>query len=80
MVLLRVLQSDNGCEFDNHLIASVMREWPGKAEIVHAGRPRHPQSHGLVERGNRTIEAKLACKFAKTGTGAWSEWLPTMQC
>ena len=34
--------------------------------IVH-GRQRHPQSQGLLERGNRTVEAKLACKFSETG-------------
>ena len=75
----RVLQSDCGREFNNHLLTTIVKDWPGKAEIVH-GRPRHPQSQGLVERGNRTVEAKLACKFVETGTDAWSERLPSIQC
>lgn len=58
----RVLQSDCGHEFNNHQITTILKDWPGKAEIVHR-RPRHPQSQGLVERGNRTVEAKLACRF-----------------
>ena len=34
----RVLQSDCGCEFNNHLITTIVKDWPGKAVIVH-GRP-----------------------------------------
>ncbi len=39
----RVLQSDCGREFNNHLLTTIVKDWPGKAEIVY-GRPRHPQS------------------------------------
>ena len=65
-------QLDNGREFNNHVIASIVRDWPEYAEIVN-GRPRHPQTHELVERGNRMIEAKLAYKFSETLWGARSE-------
>ena len=70
--LPRWLQLDDGHEFNNHVIASIVRVWPGNAKIVN-GRPRHPQTHELVERGNRTIEAKLAYIFSKTPLEAWSE-------
>ena len=41
------------------MLASLFEQWGGDTIFVH-GRPRHSQSHGLVERGNRTIEDKLA--------------------
>ena len=49
----RILQSDNGKEFANQVVKEVCRLWP-ETKIVH-GKPRHSQSQGSVERGNRDI-------------------------
>ena len=46
--LPRILQSDNGREFASTLMAELEKNWPGEITIVN-GRPRHPQSQGLVE-------------------------------
>jgi len=43
------------------------------------GRPRHSQSQGLVERGNRTAEQKLQAQKKITLQGdsyPWASWLP----
>ena len=44
-------------------------------QIVH-GRPRHPQTQGVIERAHRTLEQKLATQF-DTST-AWSDLLPVL--
>ena len=43
----RILHSDNGREFVNEIVSDVAKSWPGKVTIVN-GRPRHPQSQGLM--------------------------------
>ena len=43
----RILQCDNGREFDNKLIKQLEQQWPG-LKLAHS-RPRHPQSQGSVE-------------------------------
>jgi len=43
------------------------------------GRPRHSQSQGLVERGNRTAEQKLQAQKKRSLQGdsyPWASWLP----
>ncbi|KRY08173.1 SCAN domain-containing protein 3 [Trichinella patagoniensis] len=45
-----ILQSDNGQEFSNAMIAELKTCWP-ELKVV-TGRPRHPQSQGAVERLN----------------------------
>ncbi|KRZ48216.1 SCAN domain-containing protein 3 [Trichinella nativa] len=45
-----ILQSDNGQEFSNAIIAELKTCWP-ELKLV-TGRPRHPQSQGAVERLN----------------------------
>ena len=49
-----ILQSDNGSEFTAPIISELMELWP-ELVIVH-GKPRHPQSHGSVERANYDIK------------------------
>ena len=43
-----------------------------------SGRPRHSQSQGLVERGNRTVEHKIAAMKLDEGHGEnkypWVSW------
>ena len=58
----RILHSDNGREFVNEIVSDVTKSWPGKVTIVN-GRPRHPQSQGLVEQGNSTVEKMLGVRF-----------------
>jgi len=55
----RIFHSDNGREFVNQVLRALFEKWGGDTIFVN-GRPRHSQSQGLVERGNRTIEEKLA--------------------
>ena len=77
----RILQSDNGREFVNAIIRKVVKEWPGEVTIVN-GRARHPQSQGLVERGNAKVEQMLACRFHSepSDNTCWTLWLPLIQC
>ena len=68
-------------------------DWPGGSdgEIVRGnnqhvrGRPRHPQSQGLVERGHQLIQDKLAIAEAEwlatnNTPFPWHERLPFVQC
>ncbi len=48
----RILQSDNGKEFNNSALSAVVDEM--KTMKIH-GRPYHPQSQGRVERLNQTL-------------------------
>ena len=78
--LPKVLQSDNGREFTSTLINELVKNWPGYTTIVN-GRPRHPQSQGLVERGNSKVEEMLACHFHENKTNyCWTDWLHEIQC
>ena len=43
-------------------MADLLKNWPGEITIVN-GRPRHPQSQGLVERGNAKVEEMIGCYF-----------------
>ena len=54
-----VLQSDNGTEFKNSLMVNLVQSWDGECKIIH-GRPRHPQSQGLVEQANGTMQRMIA--------------------
>ncbi len=57
----RILHCDNGSEFGGEVVAMLARQFPG-TQMVH-GRPRHPQTQGLVERGNRSVKEVLAKKL-----------------
>jgi len=54
----KIFHSDNGREFVNLLIWATFDRWGGDVTFIN-GRPRHSQSQGLVDRGNRTAEQKL---------------------
>ena len=78
--LPKILQSDNGREFVNSIIHKLVADWPGEVTIIN-GRPRHPQSQGLIERGNAKVEEMLACRFHDGDpSSAWTSWLPQIQC
>ena len=57
-----ILQSDNGGEFTSEVIKSLSKLW-NNLKIIN-GRPRHPQSQGLIERSN--------CEIGKL-LGKWME-------
>ena len=52
-----LLQSDNGGEFVNEVIAEIAKIWGTKQ--VH-GRPYHPQAQGSVENLNKRIQDALS--------------------
>ena len=65
-----ILQSDNGKEFCASVIKELVNLWPS-IKIIN-GRPRHPQSQGLVERANRILQQKLGKWKEDTGRHDWS--------
>jgi hypothetical protein len=65
-----ILQSDNGKEFTSHVIRDLMTIWPA-TKIIN-GRPRHPQSQGLVERGNSVLKTKLGKWMEDNNRNDWS--------
>ena len=62
-----IILSDNGREFVTKLIEEVVASWPGSVQLV-SGRPRHPQSQGLVEQAHYTLERMLSAKIAECGS------------
>ena len=68
----KILQSDNGREFTASVIEDIKGLWPDMI-IIH-GRPRHPQSQGLIERGNGDLQLKLG-KWMDTNGESWSKGL-----
>lgn len=82
MGLPSILQSDNGREFINKVIDEVVATWPGQVQLV-SGRPRHPQSQGLVEQAHYTLERMLSAKITERSDVAqppWADWLPHITC
>ncbi|XP_071143025.1 uncharacterized protein [Mytilus edulis] len=59
----RILQTDNGKEFNNADLCAVIDEF--KTRKIN-GRPYHPQSQGRVERFNRTVVAYFRAQFVDT--------------
>ena len=69
-----ILQSDNGREFKNVNLATMIRDkWP-ECKIVH-GKPRHPQSQGSVERINKEIKKVLGSLMRKNKDQCWMKYL-----
>lgn len=64
------MQSDNGKEFCAEVIKELFKMWP-TVKIIN-GRPRHPQSQGLVERANGILQQKLGKWKENTGRTDWS--------
>ena len=65
-----ILQSDNGREFTSKIIKNLSNLW-NNLKIIN-GRPRHPQSQGLIERGNSEI-GKLIGKWMEANNSTkWS--------
>lgn len=58
----KVLHHDNGKEFVNEVVRSVVQSWPGETTII-TGRARHPQSQGMVEQANATFKRLLGARI-----------------
>ncbi|CAF4391972.1 unnamed protein product [Rotaria magnacalcarata] len=65
----KILQSDNGKEFVAKIILDLKINWPDL--IIINGRPRHPQSQGLVERSNAVVQQMLGKWLEKNKTLNW---------
>ena len=62
-----IIHNDNGnLEFVNKLIVDVVSTWPGHVQLI-SGRPRHPQSQGLVEQAHYTLERMISAKVVECG-------------
>ena len=71
----QILHSDNGWEFVNDNVHSIIKEWPAQVTIVN-GRPQNPKCLGLVEQGNGMIEKLLRAHLHKhegDNQPTWSE-------
>ena len=79
----RILQSDYGREFVNEVIENLLQVWHSGIQLIN-GRPRHPQSQGLVERAHFTLQKKLAAEINENKLQCtnppWSDWLPRIIC
>lgn len=67
----RFLQSDNGREFVNKLLVTMLENWPGCSQIH--GHPRYPQSQGSVERCNGTVEEMIGAVLSKWQNNNWTK-------
>ena len=76
--LPKILQTDNGPEFKNKLLVETINRWDGDCKLVY-GRPRHPQSQGLVEQANGTVEKMIGAGMEQYQTKSWSKLLPIIQ-
>jgi len=67
-----ILQYDNGAEFKGFLLI-LLKKYGIK--IIN-GRPRYPQTQGLVEQANGVMKVKLHCWLADHEGQGWSDVLP----
>ena len=63
---------DGGSEFKS-ILAEGIKAW-GTVPAVSS--PNHPQSHGLIERYNRTISNKMTKVLDESGEALWTDVLP----
>ena len=75
----KIFHTDNGREFfANSIIENLIESWQSDIQIIH-GRPRHPQTQGVIKRAHRTLEQKLATQISSTDT-SWTKKLPDVVC
>ena len=64
----------------NDVIRAIVKAWPGKCTIIN-GRPRHPQSQGLIEQANGTVESMIRARRLEVGENFdWPSFIPFVQC
>lgn len=68
----RIIQTDNGAEFNNALFRQVCQIIRAKTSLTTAF---HPQANGMVERSNRVVKDALAT-LTETHPARWDELLP----
>jgi hypothetical protein len=76
--LPKKLQTDNGLEFRNKTVRAEIDNWIGDCKL-RFGRPRHPQTQGLVEQGNSSVTSQLIrmkLQSPHPSTFSWVEALP----
>ena len=76
-----IFHSDNGREFVNNILHSLLDRWSSNNVTFVNGCPHHSQSQGLVERSNMVIEDKIAAIKKDEGYDGqmsypWASWLP----
>ena len=71
----KILQSDNGPEFDNSLIVQMVKLFGLEQRLISAYNPR---ADGLVERKNKEVK-RLLKKFLYNAFGTWELLLPMTQ-
>ena len=74
-----ILHSDQGKEFVNDVIRSVVKSWSGNCHLVN-GKLTPPWVQGFVERTNACVETMIASKRVDTNENNSSLWLPEIQC
>ena len=57
---------------------ALIKKWDGDCKVIY-GRPRHPQSQGLIEQANGTVENMIAAMMEQEKTKEWSKLLPRIQ-
>ena len=78
----KIYHSNNGREFVNQAIKNILDNWPEQVQMVQ-GRPRHPQTQGMVEQAHINVETKIAAKtkdLTNDEKPTWSKWLPHICC
>lgn len=68
----KILQSDNGTEFKGALTLLLRRHG---IQVIN-GRPRHPQSQGMAEKGNHILKDKIAAWRSDHQSSSWVSSLP----
>ena len=70
--LPKVIQSDNGSEFDKTFERHLAQKW--KIKSIPSS-PYSPQTQGAIERFNRTIKSKIFLHMTKFNTAKWNDIL-----
>ena len=72
-----VLQADNGREFTAAIIKELAQLWP-TLKLVN-GRPRYPQSQGVVERANAELKKKIQVWMSSNNSKTWNRGIRFVQ-
>ena len=56
-------------------MVNLLNSWDGSCRFIH-GRARHPQSQGLVEQANGTMQKMIASMLVQFNTQNWVKLLP----
>ena len=75
----KIIHSNNGSEFVNDVITTLVVLWPGHAKFVNGG-PGHSQSQGLVKQRNNTTEHCISAREQEEKECKWSSWLLEIHC